>query len=131
MNPTDSVSPGLLVVLGAIPGAWIRFGLVSGGARRMPRPHWATWGVNMLACFLLGVLMGVRPLLETRTGELAQTTLAIGFLGGMSTYSTFIAELVTAWRRQGRLDALFLGVTSLLGGGLACLTGQVLARAWR
>jgi CrcB protein len=131
MKPLDPVSPGLLVVLGAVPGAWLRFCLVSGGARRLRRPHWATWGVNMLACLLLGLLMGLQPLWEKPTQDVLELALAIGFLGGLSTYSALIAELVTAWRRHGRLEAFLLGLASLLGGLLACFSGLALARVWR
>jgi CrcB protein len=130
MRPPDPLFTGVLVVLGAVPGAWLRFCLVTGGARHLRRPHWATWGVNMLACLLLGVLAGLRPRWEPATRDLLERALAIGFLGGLSTYSSFVAELVTAWRRHGRQEALRLGLASLLGGLLACLAGLSLARAW-
>jgi len=131
MRPPDPGYPGLLVALGAVPGAWLRFCLVSGGAPRLRRPHWATWGVNMLACFLLGLLVGLQPRWNQPTRDALERALAIGFLGGLSTFSTFIAELVTAWRRHGRLEALRLGTASVLGGLLACLSGLALARTWR
>jgi fluoride ion exporter CrcB/FEX len=85
----------------------------------------------MLACLLLGLLVGLQPLWEKGTRDLLQGALAIGFLGGLSTYSTFIAELVTTWRRHGRLETLRLGVASVGGGLLACLSGLALARTWR
>lgn len=123
--------PGLLVALGAVPGAWIRCWLVTGGGRWLPQRHWATWMVNMLACLLLGLLVGLQPRWGQATQDTLQLALASGFLGGLSTYSTLIAELVTAWRRQGRPAALRLAAASLLGGLLACLLGLELARAWR
>jgi len=131
MMPPHPVPPGLLVVLGAVPGAWLRFWLLRVSAGRLRRPHWATWGVNMLACLLLGLLVGLQPLWEKATRDLLQGALAIGFLGGLSTYSTFIAELVTTWRSYGRLETLRLGVASVGGGLLACLSGLALARTWR
>lgn len=130
MTPPGPLPPGWLVVLGAVPGAWMRFLLLSAGGRWLPRPHWATWLVNMLACLLLGLLVGLQPLWEPTTRDTLQLALAIGFLGGFSTYSTLIAELVTAWRRHGGPEALRLGAASLMGGLLACLLGQALARAW-
>jgi CrcB protein len=125
------VPPGLLVAVGVVPGAWIRCWLVSSGGRRLARRHWATWIVNMLACFLLGLLAGLQPLWQKDTQDSLQLALAIGFLGGLSTYSTLIAELVTAWRQHGRPEAVRLGAASLLGGVLACLLGLALARVWR
>ncbi len=85
----------------------------------------------MLACLLLGLLAGLQPLWHKDIQDTLQLALAIGFLGGLSTFSTLIAELVTAWRRHGRPEALRLGAASLLGGLLACLLGLALARAWR
>ena len=131
LNAGGSVPPGLLVALGAVPGAWIRCGLVSGGGRWLPHRHWATWVVNMLACLLLGLLVGVQSRWGKDTQDTLQLALASGFLGGLSTYSTLIAELVAAWRRPGRLAALRLGAVSLFGGLLACLLGLELARSWR
>lgn len=126
-----AVPPGLLVVLGAVPGAWLRCGLVSVGERWLPHRHWATWGVNMLACLLLGLLIGVQSRWGKDTQDTLQLALATGFLGGLSTFSTLIAELVTAWRRPGQLAALRLGMASLSGGLLTCLLGLALTRSWR
>jgi CrcB protein len=131
LSPLGPELPGVLVVLGAIPGAWLRCWLVTSGGARLSRRHWATWGVNMLACLLLGLLVGLQPHWRKDTRDTLDLALAIGFLGGLSTYSTLIAELVTAWRRQGRLEALRLGGASLVGGLLACLLGLSLARTWR
>ncbi len=132
LSPSDpTMVPGVLVALGAIPGAWTRYWLVTRGGARLSRRHWATWMVNMLACLLLGLLVGLRPHWRQATRDTLELALAIGFLGGMSTYSTLIAELVTAWRRQGRPEALRLGLASLVGGLLACLLGLSLARTWR
>jgi CrcB protein len=131
LNSGGSVPPGVLVALGAVPGAWIRCGMVSGGERWLPHRHWATWLVNMLACLLLGLLVGLQPRWGKATQDTAQLALASGFLGGLSTYSTLVAELVSAWRRQGRSAALRLGAASLTGGLLACLLGLALARRWQ
>jgi CrcB protein len=129
--PPDPLIPGVLVALGAVPGAWVRCWLVSGGGARLPKRHWATWRVNMLACALLGLLAGLQPHWRPDTRNTLELALAIGFLGGMSTFSTLMAELVTAWRRHGRPEALRLGMASLAGGLLACQFGLTLARIWR
>lgn len=131
LTPSPPPLPWMLVVLGAIPGAWIRCWLVSVGSAPRSVRHWATWRVNMLACLLLGLLVGLRPHWRQPIRDTLELALAIGFLGGLSTYSTFIAELVTAWRRHGRPEALRLGVASLVGGLLACLLGLTLAGTWR
>lgn len=117
------------MALGAIPGAWIRYALVSGGSRRLRQRHWATWGVNLLACFLLGLLMGLLPRGSQGAQDPLLLALAVGFLGSLSTYSTLMLELVTLWRGQGKRQALYLGAASLLGGLLVCALGFALGRS--
>lgn len=130
-STSGSLPAALAVGLGAVPGAWIRYAMVSGGSRWLSQRHWATLLVNLLACLLLGLLVGLQPRWGKDTRETLHLALAIGFLGSMSTFSTLIAELLTLWRGQGRLPALRLAVASLLGGLLACLLGLGLARGWR
>lgn len=129
-SASGSIPPALVVALGAVPGAWIRYALVRGGARWLSQRHWATWMVNMLACLLLGLLVGLQPRWSGATGATLELALAIGFLGGLSTFSTLLAELVTLWRSRGPTPALRLGTASVVGGLLACLLGLRLARGW-
>ena len=37
----------LLVAIGAVPGAWLRFRLVNHLVPLVPRKHWATFAVNI------------------------------------------------------------------------------------
>ena len=131
LSTGGSLPPALLVLLGAVPGAWIRWAVVSSGGRWLRRRHWATWMVNMLACLLLGLLVVLQTRWDQATRDTLQLALAIGFLGSLSTFSTLIAELVTSWRLQDRPQALRLGLASLSGGLLACWLGQALAQLWR
>lgn len=84
----------------------------------------------MVACFLLGLLVALQIRWDRGTRDTVELAFAIGFLGSLSTFSTLIAELVTAWRSQGRLQALRLGGASVGGGLLACLLGQALGQSW-
>lgn len=107
----------LLVALGAVPGAWLRFRLVNHLEPMLPRRHWGTFTVNGLACFVLGLLMSV----EQNCGAGSQRLLLLlvtGFLGSLSTFSSFMAE-VHAALRQGlrRESALLVGGSLLLGLG--------------
>ena len=51
-----SAHSALLVAIGAVPGAWLRFRLVNHFQPMVPRKHWATLAVNVGACFLLGLI---------------------------------------------------------------------------
>lgn len=107
----------LLVAIGAVPGAWLRFRLVNHLQPLLPRQHWATFGVNVAACFALGLISA----LERSCGPRPQLVLllAVGFLGSFSTFSTFSLELLTAWLAGARRQALALLLASLLAGPLA------------
>lgn len=110
--PADSA---MLVALGAVPGAWLRFRLVNHLEPMLPRRHWGTLTVNGLACFVLGLLVS----LEQSCGPGSQRLLLLlvtGFLGSFSTFSSFMAE-VHAALRQGlrRESALLVGGSLLLG----------------
>ncbi|MEY4352706.1 MAG: hypothetical protein RLZZ609_947 [Cyanobacteriota bacterium] len=128
-----SLPPAVLVALGAIPGAWMRYVLVRLGSTRLRQRHWATWGVNMLACGLMGLLAGLQEHLRQPRQQSSQDTLelalAIGFLGSLSTYSSLMAELVSLWQGQRQGHALRLAAASLFGGLAACLVGLQLARS--
>ncbi|WP_367648085.1 fluoride efflux transporter FluC [Ruegeria arenilitoris] len=49
----------------------------------------ATFGINVVACFVLGWLYAVRNRVHAHVLHLG----AVGFCGGLSTFSSFVAEL--------------------------------------
>lgn len=110
----------MLVAVGAIPGAWLRFRLVNHFQPLIPRKHWATFAVNVIASFALGLLVA----LDQRTGNGSLMRLLVtGFLGSLSTFSTFIVEVLQALQRGERREALLLGLGSVLAGLLALELG--------
>jgi CrcB protein len=116
------------VALGAVPGAWLRYRVVDHFEPMLPRKHWGTFGVNVIACFALGLLVG----LEESCGEAAKRVLLIlgtGFLGSFSTFSTFIAELHAVLRHRLWREALVLVLGSVAGGLLAMKAGLALGGA--
>ena len=50
-----SGSEAVLVGLGAIPGAWLRLEVVNHFQPMVPKKHWGTFIVNVVACFALGL----------------------------------------------------------------------------
>ncbi|MDM7953574.1 MAG: CrcB family protein [Cyanobium sp. CZS 25K] len=115
----------LFVAIGAVPGAWLRFRVVNHLEPMLPRKHWGTFGVNLIACFAIGLLVS----LEASCGVAAGRTLlllATGFLGSFSTFSTWIAELHQTLHRSQRREAVLLCGGSVLGGLLAVGAGLAL-----
>jgi CrcB protein len=112
----------LFVAIGAVPGAWLRFRIVNHFEPMLPRKHWGTFGVNLIACFAIGLLVS----LQTSCGQAAVRTLLLlgtGFLGSFSTFSTWIAELHATLQQRQRREAVLLCGGSVLGGLLAVAAG--------
>jgi CrcB protein len=116
------MADGLMVALGAVPGAWLRFRLVNHFQPMVPRKHWATLAVNVGACFLLGL---ITALLRSCGGDRRLTLLiCTGFLGSLSTFSTVMVELLQAWLSHQRRQTCALVLASVALGIGALLLGQ-------
>jgi CrcB protein len=121
----SQASAALLVSIGAVPGAWLRFRVVNRLEPMLPRKHWGTFGVNVIAAFALGLVVG----LEQSGGIAAQRMLLLigtGFFGSFSTFSSFIGELHTVLRQQHWGEAALLAGGSVLAGLLALKLGLLL-----
>jgi len=117
-----ALADGVLVATGAVPGAWLRFVLVNHLQPLLPRKHWATAGVNLVACLALGLLLS----LGDGCSDLhrLQLLLSVGFLGSFSTFSTFVVELLQALGEGETGEALWLAGLSVAGGVLALELGR-------
>ncbi|MEI2417740.1 fluoride efflux transporter CrcB [Orrella sp. JC864] len=107
----------LAVGLGAAAGAWLRWLLglwLNVSARHFP---WGTLAANLAGGYAVGValaLVAAHPQWPAWV-RLAAVT---GFLGGLTTFSTFSAETV-AFVEQGRWGTALAYVALSLGGSLA------------
>ena len=113
----------LLVATGGATGAVGRF-LVSllvrsSGAGGFP---WATFGVNLAGCLLMGLLIGWLLRLPG-TSEAVRQFGGVGVLGGFTTFSAFSLELFQLIERRDMWPALTYAGGSLLGGLIACAIG--------
>ena len=89
---------------------------------------WATLAANVLACGLLGAVLGASQQGQMTTSW--RLLLGTGFCGGFSTFSTFVGEgqhLAQTWSIGG---ALGYGGLSLCSGWLAFTTGWWCAQQW-
>lgn len=122
----------MLVGIGAIPGAWLRLRIVNHFEPMVPRKHWGTFAVNLVAAFALGLVLGLQVNDSCATSQgLAGLTLLIGvgFFGSLSTFSTFAVELLNTLKQRNWLEALLLGVGSIVGGLVAAGLGYGLGLA--
>lgn len=112
---------GLAGALGAM--ARYRIG-VAVGIRGFP---WATLGINLAGCFLLGVILAAPA--ADRWPASATAAVAVGLLGAFTTFSTFGYETFTLLRTGRGGTALLYVLASVVGGVLAAATGYAAGRA--
>ena len=122
----------MAVGIGAAVGAWIRWGLGI-----VLNPVFPTLPLGTLAANLGGgLLMGVAMELITRHSVMSpelRLLMTTGFLGGLTTFSTFSAEVTNLLLRRELLwGAVVIGV-HVAGSVLLTIAGIILARlvfAW-
>ncbi|CUJ98097.1 camphor resistance protein CrcB [Ruegeria denitrificans] len=83
----------------------------------------ATFGINVVACFILGWLYSVRHRVHAHVLHLG----AVGFCGGLSTFSSFVAELerMAAAHFWGAISAAALEIAV---GLAAAILGEAIGR---
>lgn len=84
---------------GATVGAWLRWGLGSALNPLFPTLPLGTLAANLIGGFLMGVAMEYLAQHAT-LGLEARLAITTGFLGGLTTFSTFSGEVVTLLARQ-------------------------------
>jgi CrcB protein len=112
---------------GAAVGAWLRWGL--GG---LLNPVFPTLPLGTLAANLGGgLLMGFAMELLTRHAVLpseVRLLVTTGFLGGLTTFSTFSAEVVTLLVRREYLWGSITITTHVIGSLAMTIAGLMLVR---
>lgn len=84
----------LAVAVGGALGALVRYGVFLSAVRLLgPSYPWSTLAVNVLGSFALGYL--AVTLAQREGAALAQGLWMIGFLGALTTFSTFALEVVS------------------------------------
>ena len=118
----------LLVGIGGACGAMARYGvglLVKSPVTAFP---WATFGVNIVGSLLMGALMGW---LSRRSvaNEAMRLLLAVGLLGGFTTFSAFSMELLNLLEKREFWVGFGYAGGSVLGGLAAFAAAFLLVRA--
>ena len=111
----------VLVGLGAIPGAWLRLKVVNHFQPMVPKKHWGTFIVNVVACFALGLVLALNETCAASTG--IALLMGVGFFGSLSTFSTFAVELLNELRAGQAFTAVVLALASIGAGLLASAVG--------
>lgn len=92
-----------------------------------PNYPWGTLTVNLLGGLAMGLLVGI--LARDPAGhQTARLLLAVGVLGGFTTFSAFSLDLVTMIERGDLAAALLYAAVSVAGSVLALFAGLALMR---
>ncbi|MDF2488202.1 MAG: camphor resistance protein CrcB [Pseudomonas sp.] len=116
------------VSAGGIAGTLLRFATANWVSAHWPRQFYlGTLAVNLVGCLLIGLLYGLflhRPLVpvELRAG------LIVGFLGGLTTFSSFSLDTVRLLESGQAPLAFGYAAASVLGGLLATWAGLYLTK---
>ena len=95
MNPGGFVAVGI----GAAAGAWLRWCLGLLLNPLLPTVPMGTLAANLIGGYLMGVSMGMLSQSASLPAEVRLFVIT-GFLGGLTTFSTFSGEAVTLLSRQ-------------------------------
>lgn len=125
MNPT--LASTLAIASGATIGALLRWRLhiaFAGSGAMIPL---GTLLANLIGGLLIGIVIGMLDQFDTLPVPL-RMAITVGFLGGLTTFSTFSAETVGFILRGEWLATVLIVVAHVLGSVLATLLGVALVR---
>ncbi len=130
------LSASLLVGLGGAVGALTRFAgiaLVNHLVERFAgvpgdRFPLGTLVVNVTGCLIVGIIMGWHQQGDKALSETVRLLVILGFLGSLTTFSTFGAETIRLFQEHRPMLALVNVALSLTLALLAVLAGLVLGR---
>lgn len=105
----------LLVAIGGGAGSALRF-LISYALNRYSQMSfpWSTFLVNIIGCFLLGILLGYFEKNSTHSDY--RWLLVTGFCGGFTTFSAFALENLKLFQSgQWLISMMYIFISILLG----------------
>jgi CrcB protein len=117
----DALPPWLIVAIGGGVGAATRYGAVEIGTTLWKLPGWACiFGINVIGSLIAGIVLGLGGG-DTVVGWIVVT----GFLGGLTTFSTWAVDTVllaqSHRRGQATFNALGTLATTIIGAWVGFL----------
>jgi CrcB protein len=118
----------VFAALGGALGALARWAIAEALPHSPGAWPWSTLLVNLVGCLALGALLAVL-LARYPHSPWLRPFLAVGVLGGFTTYSTFAMDVVRLTGSGHPVLAVAYVLASVLGGACAVVAGLVTARA--
>lgn len=110
------------VGIGAAVGAWLRWALSLAFNARIESLPLGTLAANLAGGYLIGIAVALFQDMPQLAPEW-RLLLVTGFLGGLTTFSTFSAEALVLLQRGAYGWALLHAGTHLLGSVALCIAG--------
>jgi fluoride exporter len=133
MPQTSFLAASLYVAGGGAFGSWLRFLVGRGwtaalGPVRAGAFPYGTLTVNVLGSLMMGLLVGWLARFGSG-GEGTRLLLAVGALGGFTTFSSFSLDVITLVERGEVGTAAFYTGLSLLAGFASLFLGLIMMRS--
>ncbi|MEP7084497.1 MAG: fluoride efflux transporter CrcB [Betaproteobacteria bacterium] len=117
-----------MIGLGASLGAWLRWGLSAWLNPRLPSLPLGTLTSNLVGGYLVGIAVAYFSANSALAPEWRLLAIT-GFLGGLTTFSTFSAEVVLLLQADRFAAAALLALVHLIGSLLLTVLGFATYRA--
>jgi fluoride exporter len=119
------------IALGGALGATLRYLLASLTTRLFGGGFpWGTFAVNLLGCFLMGIVAALVVLRADPFWQRNAPLLMTGILGGFTTFSAFALETHQLLERERLAAATAYAGGSVVLGVVALIGGLALGRHW-
>ena len=117
-----------MISVGATLGAWLRWGLSAWLNPRLPSLPLGTLASNLVGGYLVGIAVAYFSANTALAPEWRLLAIT-GFLGGLTTFSTFSAEVVLLLQGDRLAAAALLALVHLIGSLLLTVLGFATYRA--
>jgi fluoride exporter len=117
------------VAVGGAFGSMCRYALVTGISRYVaPNFPYGTFAANVLGSFLLGMLIAVIATMAPPRARDLHLLLAVGFLGGFTTFSTFTMDAYMLMEKGLVLESILYVFGSFVVSLLSFIAGMYIIR---
>ena len=117
----------LAVMIGCAFGGAVRF-LITTYVNKLGHFPYGTLTVNLIGCFLIGIISTLLTERFTGVSPYLSLLLTVGFLGGLTTFSSFGNETMLLLKTGLVMQAMLNVALNTLGGLLAVWLGIMLVR---
>ena len=117
----------IAIFLGGGLGAVLRYLITQYSSRSFGISHYGSFAVNILGCLLIGFVIGITINKITLPNEL-KLFIMVGFLGGLTTFSTFNSETFYLLKNGNILHGLSYVITSCTLGLVSTCIGYYLGK---